>query len=200
MKKHTEARLEDAIVDSLTREGGFALVDYRSGPTVGRYDKAMALDPALVLAFIQATQPKVWQSLQAIHKDETPKVVLDHLAKELDTKGMLKVLRQGFKCYGKKLRVAVFAPNNAMNPDTLALYGHNQMTVTRQLYYSEAHSKSLDLVLFLNGLPVATAELKTDFTQSIGDAIDQYRFDRTPKPKGQAAEPLLSFPSGALIH
>src|SRR5258706_106825 len=54
--------------------------------------------------------------------------------------------------------------------------------------------------LFPNGLPVATAELKTDFTQSVGDAIDQYRFDRHPRPKGQAAEPLLSFPSGALVH
>ena len=58
----------------------------------------------------------------------------------------------------------------------------------------------IDLVLFLNGLPVATAELKTDFTQSIGDAIDQYRFDRNPKPRGQSPEPLLSFPSGALVH
>ena len=59
---------------------------------------------------------------------------------------------------------------------------------------------ALDLVLFLNGLPVATAELKTDFTQSVEDAIDQYRFDRNPRPKGQNAEPLLSFPSGALVH
>ena len=67
MKKHTEARLEDAIVDSLTREGGFELVDYRHGPAAGRYDKALALDPALVLGFIQTTQPKVWHSLQAIH-------------------------------------------------------------------------------------------------------------------------------------
>jgi type I restriction enzyme R subunit len=59
-------------------------------------------------------------------------VVLDHLCKELETKGMLKVLRQGFKCYGKKLLIAVFAPNNQMNPDTLALYGQNVLSVTRQ--------------------------------------------------------------------
>jgi type I restriction enzyme, R subunit len=72
--------------------------------------------------------------------------------------------------------------------------------VVRQVHYSQHNENSIDLVLFLNGLPVATVELKTDFTQSIDDAIDQYRFDRHPKPKGQGAEPLLSFPHGALVH
>ncbi len=134
MKKHTEARLEDAIIDHLTTQGGYVFVDYREGEAKDRYDKARALDPALVVGFIQSTQEKLWKSLLAIHGDETSKVVLDHLVKELETKGMLKVLRQGFKCYGKLLRVAIFAPNNRMNPDTLALYGQNILSVTRQLY------------------------------------------------------------------
>ncbi len=68
------------------------------------------------------------------------------------------------------------------------------------MHYSQHNQNSIDFVLFLNGLPVATVELRTVFTQSIGDAIDQYRFDRNLRPKGQAAEPLLSFPSGALVH
>src|ERR1035441_6540111 len=128
MKKHIEARLEDAIVDHLTTEGGYVFVDYCEGEAKDRYDRARALDPALVLGFIQTTQEKTWKSLEAIHKAETAKVVLDHLCKELETKGMLKVLRQGFKCYGKKLLIAVFAPNNRMNPDTLALYGQNVLS------------------------------------------------------------------------
>ena len=195
MKKHTEARLEDAIVDSLTQQGGYVAVDYRSGTAAGRFDKVRALDPMLVLGFIQATQPKLWQSLHAIHKGETDKVVLDHLVKELDTKGMLKVLRQGFKCYGKKLRVAVFAPNNAMNPDTLTLYGQNVLSVTRQLYYGEAHSKSLDLVLFLNGLPIATVELKNPLSdQTVEDAKKQYKKDRDPR------ELLFEFKKRTLVH
>lgn len=67
--------------------------------------------------------------------------------------------------------------------------------------YSLHNENCIDLVLFLNGIPVATAELKTDFTQSVADAVDQYRFDRQPRPKGQpTAEPLLSFPRGALVH
>src|SRR5438128_11997571 len=172
MKKHTEARLEDAIINDLTTQGGYVFVDYREGEAKDRYSKARAMDPTLVLGFIQATQDKMWQSLEAIHGAETGKVVLDHLVKELDTKGMLKVLRQGFKCYGRKLQVAVFAPSNRMNPDTLALYNKNVLSVTRQLYYGGTeHSKSLDLVLFLNGLPIATAELKNPLSgQTVEDA------------------------------
>ena len=99
-----------------------------------------------------------------------------------------------------KLKLAEFKPALAINPDILARYAANRLRVVRQVRYSQHNENSIDLVLFLNGLAVATAELKTDFTQSIGDAIDQYRFDRLPRPKGQAAEPLLSFPDRALVH
>jgi type I restriction enzyme R subunit len=122
-------------------------------------------------------------------------VVLDHLVKELDTKGMLKVLRQGFKCYGKKLRVAVFAPSNTLNPDTLALYEKNVLSVTRQLFYGESHAKSLDLVLFLNGLPIATVELKNPLSgQTVEDAKRQYKKDRDPR------ELLFDFKKRTLVH
>ena len=195
MKKHTEARLEDAIVDQLCSVGGYSFVDYRDGPAKDRYDRVRALDPVLVLDFIAATQAKVWQSLNAIHGAETGKVVLDHLVKELDTKGMLKVLRQGFKCYGKKLRVAVFAPSNRMNPETLDLYEKNRLTVTRQLFYGETHAKSLDLVLFLNGLPLVTAELKNPLSgQTVEDAKKQYKKDR------DARELIFEFKKRALVH
>ena len=76
MKKHVEARLEDAIVNHLCEGGGFVSVDYSKGEAKGRYDKSRALDPALVLDFIQKTQEKVWKSLQGIHGEETGKVVL----------------------------------------------------------------------------------------------------------------------------
>ena len=87
-----------------------------------------------------------------------------------------------------------------MNPDIMSRYAANRLRVVRQVRYSLHNENNLDLVLFLNGVPVATVELKTDFTQSIDDAVDQYRFDRNPSPKGQNPEPLLSFPNGALVH
>lgn len=195
MKKLTEARLEDAIVDSLCSQGGYQFVDYREGEAKGRYDAERALDPSLVLNFIRQTQEKIWNSLRAIHKEETEKVVLDHLVKELATKGVLKVLRQGFKCYGKKLRMAVFAPSNRMNPDTLALYEKNMLTVTRQLYYGTHHSKSLDIVLFLNGLPLVTAELKNPLSgQTVEQARKQYKKDRDPR------ELIFDFQKRTLVH
>ncbi|MCU0762965.1 MAG: type I restriction endonuclease [Hydrogenophaga sp.] len=195
MKLHTEARLEDAIVEELCSRGGYSFVDYRQGEAKDRYDRARALDPALVLGFIQATQPTLWQSLQQIHGSATEAVVLDHLVKELDTKGLLKVLRQGFKCYGKTLRVAVFAPSNTLNAQTLAQYAQNQLTVTRQLYYSHAHNKSLDVVLFVNGLPVLTAELKNALTgQTAADAKAQYKKDRDGR------ELIFEFKKRALVH
>jgi type I restriction enzyme, R subunit len=195
MKKHTEARLEDAIIHHLTTQGRYVFVDYREGEAKDRYDKARALDPSLVLGFIQATQDKMWKSLHDIHKAETDKVVLDHLVKELETKGMLKVLRQGFKCYGKKLRVATFAPNNQMNPDILALYSKNTLSVTRQLYYGTEHSKSLDVVLFLNGLPIVTVELKNPLSgQTVEDAKRQYKKDR------DCRELIFDFTKRTLVH
>ena len=82
------------------------------------------------------------------------------------------------------LKLAQFKPALAMNPDIQARYAANRLRVVRQVRYSLHNENAIDLVLFLNGIPVATVELKTDFTQSVDDAVDQYRFDRHPKPKG----------------
>ncbi len=82
------------------------------------------------------------------------------------------------------LKVAQFKPALAINPDILAKYAANRLRIVRQVHYSKHNQNSIDLVLFLNGIPVATVELKTDFTQSIEDAVNQYRFDRDPGPEG----------------
>ena len=99
-----------------------------------------------------------------------------------------------------KIALAQFRPASGINAAIMTRYAANRLRVVRQVRYSEGNENCLDLVFFLNGLPVATVELKSDFTQSVKDAVDQYRFDRHPQPKGQKAEPLLSFPGGALVH
>lgn len=196
MSLHKEVELEIEICEHLAAHG------WLYSPTDDGYDRARALFPDDVLAWVQATQPKAWEAIVKNHGANAADTLLNGLRDSLDQRGTLDVLRHGIEMLGLrgKLSLAQFKPALAMNPDILARYAANRLRVVRQLHYSPHNENSLDLGLFLNGLPMGTAELKTDFTQSIGDAIDQYRFDRHPKPKGQAAEPLLSFPSGALVH
>jgi type I restriction enzyme R subunit len=168
-----------------------------------RYDRTQALFVDDTVAWIKASQPKAWDAIEKSHGAAAPKVVADRLRKALDSQGTLAVLRQGFEMVGLKHAVAMcqFKPALAMNADLQARYAANRLRVVRQVHYSVHHENSIDLVLFVNGIPVATAELKSHYTQSVQDAIYQYKTDREPffKPKN-VAEPLLAFPGGALVH
>ena len=193
---HKEINFEAEICERLAANG------WLYSPNDEGYDRARALFPEDVLAWVKATQPKEWNALVKNHGDKAGETLLARLRDSLNQRGTLDVLRHGIEMLGmsKKLPLAQFKPALAINPDILTRYHANRLRVVRQVHYSLHNENCIDLVLFLNGLPVATVELKTDFTQSIGDAIDQYRFDRLPRSKGQAAEPLLAFISGALVH
>ena len=198
MALHKEISFENDICDYLAANGWF----YAEGDAT-QFDRARALFAPDILAWVQATQPEAWETLSKNHGAATEAVLLDRLRKSLDDRGTLAILRHGMELLGlrKPLRLAQFKPALAMNADLQTQYAANRLRVIRQVRYSLHNENCLDLVLLLNGIPVATVELKTDFTQSIEDAVDQYRFDRHPKPKGQsAAEPLLDFPRGAVVH
>lgn len=198
MNLHKEINLEVEICEYLDAHSWL----YAEGDAQN-YDRAQALFPADVTSWIQATQPKAWSVLTKNHGTQAEEVLLNRLRKSLNQRGTLDVLRHGVEMIGLRqpLSLVQFKPALAMNPKILSKYAANRLRIGRQVRYSLHNENAIDLVLFVNGLPVATAELKTDFTQSVGDAVDQYRFDRHPKPRGQsAAEPLLSFPGGALPH
>ncbi len=194
---HKELAFEDQICAELSACGWL----YAEGDAQ-KYARARALFPADALAWVQAAFPASWQSLQKNHGAKAGEMLLDRLRHQLDQQGTLEVLRNGIELTGVKgrIRLAEFKPAFHINPEIVARYQANRLRVVRQVRYSLANENCIDLVLFLNGIPVATVELKTDFTQSIDDAVDQYRYDRHPKPKGSAPEPLLSFPGGALVH
>jgi type I restriction enzyme R subunit len=198
MSLHHEIQFENDICHHLAANGWL----YAEGDAK-TYDIPRALFTADVVAWVQEGQPQAWEALVKSYGAGAETALLDRLRKQLDVSGTLEVLRGGIDVVGmkKKLVTAQFKPALAMNAELEARYVANRLRVVRQLRYSQHHGNSIDLVLFLNGIPVATAELKTDFTQTVADAADQYRFDRNPKPKGQAAaEPLLDFPRGALVH
>lgn len=192
MSLHKEISFEDEICAQLAGAGWL----YEMG-SAASYDRARALYPNDLLAWIEDTQPHVLEALRKSHGPGAIDVLCDRLRKSLDDRGTLDVLRHGIELIGVRGQVglAQFAPASGMNPDITKRYQANRLRVVRQLRYSKSNENSIDLGLFLNGIPVATAELKTNFTQTIGDAMDQYKFDRNPK-----GEPLLAFARGALVH
>src|SRR5712692_229830 len=152
------------------------------------YDKALCLIPEDVLNFIYATQPKEWDKFKKQHEGDARTPFLQRLASELRARGTLHVLRKGIKANGCRFQLVYFIPSSGLNYDLLNLYSANLFSEIRQLHYSEKNNNSLDLVLFLNGLPIFTAELKNPFTgQNVENAIKQYRSDRDPR------EPLFAF-------
>ncbi|MFZ0788292.1 MAG: type I restriction endonuclease [Chromatiaceae bacterium] len=202
MSPHREIAFEEDICTHLAAQ------EWHYDPNDAQhYDRARALFPPDLIAWVQASQPQAWESLTKTHGTSSQSgaetVLLERVRKQMDARGTLDVLRHGVEILGlkKPLQLAQFRPALGMNPELEKRYEANRLRVVRQVHYSLHNENSLDLVLFLNGIGVATGELKTDFTQSVEDAVDQYRFDRHPRPKGQGStEPLLSFPSGALVH
>src|SRR5262249_42421567 len=146
------------------------------------FDRERAIFPDAVLAFIRETQPAEWAKLEALHGKNTGEQVLGDLCKWMDTYGSLATLRHGFKCYGRTLRVPFFKAVHELKPALEARYAANRLGLDRQLRYSPRSEKSLDVTLSLNGIPVATVELKNPLTrQTVDDAVRQYRHDRDPR-------------------
>ncbi len=200
MALHHETELEKDICRHLAAHG-WEYAEPGSDGDSRSYDTTRALYPPDLLAWVRETQREAWDALSKAHGGAAAEMLLNRLRKVLDERGTLEVLRQGFDMLGLRapIRLAQFKPALAMNEALQARYAANRLRVLRQVRTN--HDDIIDLVLLLNGVPVATAEIKTDFTQDVNRAIDQYRFERIPRPKGKAsAEPLLDFPRGALVH
>jgi type I restriction enzyme R subunit len=149
------------------------------------------------LAVCPDKQPKEWQYLVDLRRGQAAETLVGDLCRALDSEheGCLNVLRHGFKCFGKTFRAAYFAPASGLNPEIQRLYDANILTVTRQVRYATQHSKTLDMVLSLNGIPIITAELKNPMTgQTWRDAVYQYKRDRDPK------DLIFQFGKRTLVH
>ena len=159
------------------------------------WNKDSALFPGHVLSFIQSTQPKEWDEFQKMHGSQLEAMLIKTLEKELALKGTLTVLRHGFKFYGRELKLAYFKPAHDLNQEVIEKYNKNQLVITKQVPCHPNDNSSIDLVFSLNGLPVATCELKNPSThQNWRHAVKQYQNDRDPNA------PLFLFQKRALVH
>jgi len=185
---HKEADFEALIEAYLLEHGGWQKGD------AAAFDAATALTKDDLFGFIQATQQETWEELHKYHQSGLETAILDRLTKTLEQRGSLDVIRHGFKLHGKQIDVAYFKPAHSMNPDTLDRYEKNRLVVTRQVKFIPGKDDSIDMLLSLNGLPVATVELKNQLTgQNVEDAIKQYKA-RNPK------WPLFGFRKRAVVH
>ncbi|GAA1214042.1 type I restriction endonuclease subunit R [Prauserella alba] len=197
MADHNEVVFESEICEHLAANGWLYSADDTG------YDRERALFPEDLFAWLEETQQAAYE--KAMRAAGSEGKFLDVLTATLDKPlehggGMLNTLRDGVSYIGGgRLKMAQFRPETSLNATTNAQYAAMRVRVMRQVHFSTADQRSIDLVFFVNGLPVATAELKTDFTQSLDEAINQYRKDRQPMTNGRR-EPLLSFGHRALVH
>ncbi len=188
MAPTTEAAFESVIEAHLLANGYVAIGS-------DGFDRDRAIFPQTVLGFIRETQPAEWAKLEAQLGARTGEQVLADLCRRMDDQGALATLRHGFKCYGRTLRIAYFKAAHELNPELEARYAANVVGVTRQLRFSPRSEQSLDVVLSVNGVPVATLELKNPLTgQTVEDARRQYQQDRDQR------EPIFVFKRRTLVH
>lgn len=196
---HREQVLQEHLLDQLVTGEGY---ERRNAAT--DYDRTLAMDKALVLRFVQATQPEEWEKLAAHYAASAEATFFAQLTKAMKDRGLLDVLRQGIKIVpGIKFTLCYFRPASGLEPRRVAEYQANILSVMSEVVYpaksvtDETTTRwRIDVVLFLNGLPIATLETKNLLTGStFRHAEKQYRQDRSP-----AGEPLLSFKRGALVH
>ena len=190
------------------------------------YNRELALYSEDILGFVKDTQDEQWQKFCALYPNNTEAKFLEHVGaqlnkadpnaanKEMRTFGTLGVLRNELRIRGTRFKLCQFKPEHDLNADTLARYQKNRLRLVPELVYSpwatdeyeaetgtRAKKWRIDLVLFVNGLPVATLELKSEFKQAVQNAIKQYKTTRFAiDPATKKPEPLLTFKRGALVH
>ena len=214
-----ETAFQQDIINQMVAGG------WKLGDPAG-YNRELALYPTDCLDYVKTTQPKIWEKYKKLYPKNPEQAFIDKLAsqlskadphasdKNLRTFGTLGVLRHALRDKSASFKLCQFKPEHGLNPETQAMYAGNILRLVPELVYSPWATKAhfaetgtrakawrIDLVLFLNGIPIVTMELKSEFKQAIENAINQYKKTRLPKdPKTNKPEPLLTFKRGALVH
>ena len=184
-----EKRFEQDIEEYLTTKGGYIKGNPKS------FNRELGLDKTTFISFLKDSQPKTWERYEKIYGADSEKQVIERFCREVKMVGLLRVLRQGFTDRGIKFKAVFWKPETSINITTVNQYESNILHCTRQLHYSLNNENSIDIVLFVNGIPIVSMELKCQFTgQSTANAIEQYKFDRAGK------DAIFTFKERVLVH
>lgn len=187
-KQLSEQAFEEHVAKTLVKMHGYVLRESE------RYDRDYAMDIDLLMQFLERTQSEKLEALEERHGDRYREKLIDRIDDELKKHGILAVLRKGIDQASEHFEFMYFAPVSTLNPQAQEQFESNIFSVMRQVYFSPHNEKSIDLGLFINGLPIATVELKNECTgQTVENAKRQYRTDR------DAREKLLTF-KRCLVH
>lgn len=188
---HHEVVLEEHLVRRLVADQAYI---ERSPDD---YDRRGALDRELVIRFLKETQRDEWDKLTAHYQGQAEQQLFTQIERGLEQRGTLDVLRNGIRLVPNiRFRLCAFKPASDLNPELTRMYEANILSVMRQVRYSLHNENAIDVVLFVNGIPVVTMELKNKPTgTTFRHAEQQYRRDRR-----SAGEPLLTMNRGALVH
>ena len=181
MENYTEIQFEEHIESQLLERGYI-----KSSPKL--YDRSLCLIPSQLIDFIQETQPKQYKKLTEQYGDDTNNKLTKRISEQIESKGVIEVLRKGVKDRGNTFKLVYFKPKSGLNQEHQDLYKKNRFIEVRQLKYSKKNENSIDMGIFINGIPVMMLELKNSLTgQDHTHGIKQWKFDRDPK------EPLFKF-------
>lgn len=192
-----ERNYQDIIKEYLIEENGY-IEGFNKN-----YNKTYAIDTKMLFDFLYDTQSVQMNKLKEIYKDKLEEKIIDRINKEITSRGILEVLKKGFKDRGQTLSLIFRKPQRSHNEEAIELYNKNRFSVTEELVYNETEFNAdvkkkkgrIDLVIFLNGIPVITFELKNNVSgQSVKDAKIQYMKDRSPKEK------LFTFNERSIVH
>lgn len=177
-KEYKEKDLESFIESYLLEHNGYIKRESKD------YDKDLCFDKELLINFLESTQSKELDELKKRLGEGYKIEILKHIASKISKDGIVKALQKGIELRGIKLSLAYRKPSNALNSTSIENYNKNTLSIIRQLYYSKENQNSIDMVIFLNGVPLVSIELKNQLTgQNVYDAIAQYKKDRDPKER-----------------
>ena len=159
--RHQEIHFEVELAEYLANHGWLYSRDDTG------YDRELAVFPEDLIGYLKETQPTEWAKLKDWHNGSTERMLMERICNVMDADGSLSVLRHPIKAVSARFELCQFKPSHGHNAETAARYAKVRVRIMRQVHYSLHHEGCIDLVFFVNGIPVATAELKTDFTQSV---------------------------------